>query len=278
MTLHHSSCVCQRKNLDRLHILLRPWQSKKSCTRKKLESLLGHLSHAATVIQPGRIFLRHLFSLLSLANKPHHFIRLNLAARADLQWWTCFLQRWNGTSLFSRQTPSIHVYSDASGTFGCWAFDSQQGWFQLRWPPSWNSTEITAKELVPIVVAAALWGNTWSGQHVCFHVDNMAVVYTLLNRAARDLLLTHLLRCLSFYSAYYRFDYSAVHIPGKLNSAADVISRNHLHLFSSLVPQVQHATVPPEIQDLLVHRTPDWGSTEWTALFGLSLTVAFPLQ
>ena len=138
------------EKLDRLHILLRSWQSKKSCTRKELESLLGHLSHAATVIRPGRIFLRRLFSLLSLANKPHHFIRHNLAARADLQWWTCFLQRWNGTSLFPRQTPSIHVYSDASGTFGCGAFDSQQGWFQLLWPPSWNSTEITAKELVPI--------------------------------------------------------------------------------------------------------------------------------
>ena len=42
------------------------WQYKKSFTCKDLESLIGHLAHAATVIRPVRIFLRHLFSLLSV--------------------------------------------------------------------------------------------------------------------------------------------------------------------------------------------------------------------
>ena len=44
------------------------WQSKKSCTSKDLESFVGHLAHAATVIRPGRIFLRPLFSLLSISS------------------------------------------------------------------------------------------------------------------------------------------------------------------------------------------------------------------
>ena len=63
--------------VTRLRDLLYQWKLKKSCTREQLESLLGHLSHAATVVCPGRIFLRNLFSMLS---KPYHLIRLGMEA------------------------------------------------------------------------------------------------------------------------------------------------------------------------------------------------------
>ena len=52
--------------------------------QKELESFLGHLSHADTVIPQGRVFLRQLFPLLTLDQAPPHCIRLNLGARADL--------------------------------------------------------------------------------------------------------------------------------------------------------------------------------------------------
>ena len=34
-------------------------------------------------------------------------------------------------------------------------------WFSLCWPPSWADVDISVTELVPIVVAAALWGRAW---------------------------------------------------------------------------------------------------------------------
>jgi len=51
--------------------------SIKAHTRKKLESLLGHLSQAATVVQPGQTFLRKLCALLQESKVPHHFVRLS---------------------------------------------------------------------------------------------------------------------------------------------------------------------------------------------------------
>jgi hypothetical protein len=124
--------------VKRLQELLRRWSSKKVSTRKELESLLGHLSYAATVIRPGRMFLRNLFALLSRLKHPTHFGRLNCEARADLQWWGCLLQYWNGRSFFNTELPSIHIYSDASGSFGCGAFSPKEdAWFQISWPPSW---------------------------------------------------------------------------------------------------------------------------------------------
>jgi hypothetical protein len=145
--------------LSRLQALVSDWQKKHTCTRKELESLLGHLSHAATVVQPGRTFLRSLFSLLHVAKAPHHFIRLDKGSRADLAWWRCFLQRWNGSSFLPLPTPAAHVHSDASGNYGCGAFSTGLDWFQIQWPQDWACVDISAKELVPVVLAGAIWGS-----------------------------------------------------------------------------------------------------------------------
>ena len=120
-------------------------------------------------------------------------------------------------------------------------------------------------------MAAALWGRQWTGSYVCFHVDNLAVVSILNKRSAKDPLLSHLLRCLFFFSAFYKFHFSAEHIPGSSNTAADALSRDNIHVFSLLVPQVLQATVPSSIQELLLLEAPDWTSPRWTSLFCLSL-------
>ena len=84
-------------------------------------------------IRPGRTFLRELFRLMHLAKAPHHYVRLSAGAKADLAWWKCFLQSWNGSSFFPLPYPSAHVYSDASGSFGSGAVVDQLSWFQLQW-------------------------------------------------------------------------------------------------------------------------------------------------
>ena len=57
-----------------------------------------------------------------------------------------------------------------------------------------GDTHITAKELLPVVIAAALWGEQWAGQCVRFNSDNMAVVDILHSRTSKDTLVMHLLR------------------------------------------------------------------------------------
>ena len=96
------------EKLQRLQTLIQSWCTTKAHTRKELESLLGHLSHAASIVQ-GSTFLRQLFSLLQRVKVPHHYVRLNAGARADLAWWKCFLQTWNGSSFFPPHDPSFHI-------------------------------------------------------------------------------------------------------------------------------------------------------------------------
>ena len=251
-----------QEKLSRLRGLVAYWQGRRSGSRSDLESLLGYLSHAATIIKPGRIFLRHLFSLLSRVRARHYHVHLDSIAKADLSWWMSFLESWNGTSFFIPQdSPAIYVYSDASGAFGGGAFTSDFRWFQLQWPLSWSAVDI-----------AAIWGRSWQGCRVIWNSD-MAVVEVIRKRSTRQPILLHLLRCLYFYAAYYKFHYSAHHIPGVANVAADAISRNNLSLFLSLIPQAASPSqIPQAVQDLLLSRQPDWGSPTWTSLFISSLS------
>ena len=194
-----------------LQEVLRQWKSRKSCTRKELESLVGHLSHAATVVRPGHIFLRNLSFLLSRVSKPYHFIHLNMEARADIAWWQCLLQYWNGLSFFPPTSPSCHMYSDPSGLFGCGTLNSSlMSWFQLQWPTAWVDTGIAAKELVPVVVAAVVWGPRWAGRCICFHLDNDTVVTIIQKRHAKHCLLTELLRCLFFYALFFKVTFISI--------------------------------------------------------------------
>ena len=50
------------EKLQRVRDKVQPWLHRGSHTRKDLESLLCHLSNAAMVIRPGRVFLRSLFA------------------------------------------------------------------------------------------------------------------------------------------------------------------------------------------------------------------------
>ena len=84
------------EKLQRLLQTVNVWESRKVCTKKELESLIGILQHACKVIRPGRSFLRRAISLLSIAKQPHHHIRLNAEFRSDIKWWKAFAVQTTG--------------------------------------------------------------------------------------------------------------------------------------------------------------------------------------
>lgn len=65
--------------LSRLKVRLQRWRYKKSCTKRELLSLIGHLQHACKVVRPGRTFLRRMIELSTTGKQLHHHIRLTAA-------------------------------------------------------------------------------------------------------------------------------------------------------------------------------------------------------
>ena len=256
--------------LQRLTSMMAEWQDRKFCTKRELLSLIGVLQHATMVVRSGRVFLRRMIELAKLPKEYHHWVRLNWDFRSDLQWWRVFLPGWNGVSFMSsRNTKKADttIYSDASGSwgFGAW-YQAKPRWLQGAWPLVWRSTNITAKELLPIVLAAAIWGPQWRGQTVHFRCDNAAIVHTIASSRSTELLVMQLLRGLHLFAMEHGFRFTASHIAGTDNGPADALSRNQASLFHSQVPQA-----PADAEDIsddlhqlfLAEAPPDWLSERW---------------
>lgn len=261
----HSQLRLPQEKLDSLKKELRSWHHKRHCTKRELLSLIGVLSHAAKVIKPGRTFLRRLIDLSTSVSELHHRIQLRHSARADIAWWRLFGLKWNGVSFLTPPAPSLSFSSDASGSWGCGAFSSPQ-WFSLHWPESWLPLSIAEKELLPVVVAAMVWGSSWKGLHIRCLSDNEAVVFALNRRSVRSPGLMRLIRCLSFVEVFFNFRLSASHLPGRLNLAADYLSRDMMGEFFGSFPQASPSAIPipAEVSNLLLDLSVDWPSPTWS--------------
>ena len=254
--------------LSKLLEVVGSWRKRKCATKRQLQSLAGHLNHACKVVSPGRKFLRGIFSLLSSFNRQNHKIRLNAAFRADLEWWWVFVSTWNGVSMMltsSPESPGVEFWSDASGSWGCGAVWGPN-WFQVEWSqwPEFGEASIAAKELLPILVAMALWGRAWRGQVVLCHCDNQAVVAAIKGGYCKDTVMAHMLRCLFYVEARWNTKLMAKHIPGIQNVAADSVSRNNLDRLFSSFPQANRTPlpVPGGLVEHLVFQTA-WTPADW---------------
>ena len=262
--------------LARLRSVIVDWRERKFCRKRQLLSLIGQLQHACRAVRAGRTFLRRMIDLSTTVRELDHWVRLNRGFRSDLRWWDLFLEDWNGVALcrgLVPRLPEATVTSDASGRWGCGAFSDVGEWFQFRWPVEWAGVHITGKELLPIVVACAVWGSQWQGCTVRCLCDNAAVVAIVKSGSSRDPGVMHLMRCLFFFVAHYQLMLSPAHIPGKLNVAADHLSRGALSSFFQVVPGAKKDPTPlgADLLAALVTQQPDWTSESWRSVLHSTL-------
>ncbi len=88
-----------QEKLGKLRKLLKAWRGMKCCRKRDLDSILGLLNHACNVVRAGRSFKRRLQDLSMSVRREDRRARLNVEARADLEWWWQFGLRWNGTAM-----------------------------------------------------------------------------------------------------------------------------------------------------------------------------------
>ena len=152
----------------------------------------------------------------------------------DLRLWSVFSTHWNGAALLlppcSDLSTAITITFGASGSWGCGEW-SGSAWFQLQWDQPTSLKQIATKELIPIIIAAVVWGHTWTGNQVQSLCDNEAVVTVINSRSSREQDIMQLLRCLFFLESHFQFYLIARHLLGLANTLADDLSRNRLSSF-----------------------------------------------
>ncbi len=245
----------------------------KSCRRRDLESIVGSLNHACKAARPGRAFKRRLHDLLVTVDRDGRRVRQNREARADIEWWHQFGLSWNGTSFMKMMVeptiPQEMMLSDASGGWGCGAVWKGR-WFQLSWETACAAKgwTIMPKELLPIVVAAAVWSRHWRGKVVKARCDNMAVVATIQSGACKEKWAMHLMRCLAFIEATVPMTVVAEHMKGVDNVVADALSRDRRNVACSLMQdaEAEPVGVSKELMDLLLKEDHCWKEQDWDRL------------
>ena len=98
-SVNQVACLPEDKLLA-LRDLIHSWMPCRWCRKWELESLIGHLHHAAKVVWPGRAFLRRFIDLLCCFRNKGHPVRINQKFCHDLQWWQQFLSSWHGVGFW----------------------------------------------------------------------------------------------------------------------------------------------------------------------------------
>ena len=204
---------------------------KKKVTLLELQSCIGLLNFACSVVTPGRTFLRRLIDLTKGLQRPYHYRNLNNEARSDLQAWSLFLDHFNGTALFIDDTletsQTLHMYSDASNV-GFGGFLGTK-WFSGLFSNDWLIHHITVREFFPIVLAIEIFHDQLANRNIEFHTDNIAVVYIINKHTSKDPTLMKLMRRFMVSVLRYNIMLKAVHISGLCNKAADFfLSRSQI--------------------------------------------------
>lgn len=235
--------------INKCNQIITDFMRRKKVTLKEVQSLVGHLNFACSVIVPGRAFLRRLIDLTIGIKSPHYYIRLKKEAKADLKVWGDFLAEYNCKSFFLEDrwynSEYLNLYTDASGALGFGAVFGFK-WCYGAWPVEWTSYNIAFLEFYPIVLSLFLWGDEMKNRCILFFTDNEALVHVINKQSCKDTQLMIFVRKLVLICLKHNILFKAKHVPGTKNCLADSLSRLQLMKFLQSAP-TSMAQSPTEI-------------------------------
>ena len=232
------------KKLIKTRSLVSEFKGKTHATKKELQVLAGHLSHASTVVKGGRTFSRRLLNLIKYLPDQGKIVRLPDWIELDLSWWDSMLLVFNGSARIIVSNPDVVgvVSTDSSmtGFGGLWNND----WFVGVWKPEnvdphvipehhWvrppdsydEDMNINVLELWPVLESAARWGNQWSGFKVRILTDNTQVLQMINCGRSSSVKCMFWIRELFWLSFIHNFHLVASHISTDCNIIPDFLSR-----------------------------------------------------
>ena len=208
--------------LQDIKIMIKQWKGKKVCTKRELQSLLGTLLYIHKCVKPARCFLNRMLETLRSASNPAK-ISLSNDFHRDLGWFDQFLPKYNGISMYAHQVSNLVLELDAcltglGGRYGHFVY-------HLPLPRGFRNLDIVHLEMVNILLAVRLFAKFWAGKRVLVKCDNDAVVKVLSAGKARDPYLGACARNIWYMAALSDIDLQYVHVLGKNNVVADLLSR-----------------------------------------------------
>ena len=224
----HCHLELPRDKLDDFHKVIKEALACKRMSLRQLQVLAGKLNWASAVVRGGRSYLRRVLDAMRPLRNTHHKALIPPPMKEDLEWWDRFLHLFNGKSFFPTATRWVNIYVDASTKGGGMVWD--RDWAYVNWHsdvPEMAEAHINIKEIMAITWAVRRWAPYWANASVTVHTDNITARAAFTKGSVRSQAAMPYIREVFWWAALFNFKLRAVHIPGKLNIAADAASRLH---------------------------------------------------
>ena len=205
--------------------LLKNWQFRTTCTKNQLQSLLGSLLYISKCVKHSRFFLNRLLDTLRSHNKKN-IISLDSEAHKDINCFKKFVPSFNGVTFFSKKCFQFEIHLDACLT-GVGGVCNNQVYHSIL-PEKFLNKNIAILEMLNILVAFRVWATMWQNKQLLIHCDNQAVVDILSKGKPRDQQLAAISRNIFMTASNFDIELKIVHVAGKNNPVADLLSRWHL--------------------------------------------------
>jgi hypothetical protein len=228
---------------------------------KRVRTLLGKLSFAATVLPTARPFMRELINM-TINRSTRQRARFTSQTKAALQFWYQRLPHWNGLLVWPSVTSirTLHIYTDASiegfgfhCSFHTETTNSAQALLHAYYGV-WDSRfsthgfldhrRIALLELFTVLIALHQFNCLFTigpFRAVRLHTDNNTNVGAINAQSTRSAYVGPILRAIYDFCFRHSLSISAIHIEGSSNVLADFLSRPSLHLSSPTASWSAHA-------------------------------------
>lgn len=199
-----------------------------------MQSLVGKLNFASSVVRAGRVYMARLIETLKNKNSRNKFLKLELSdqVQSDIQWWQEHIKLNTGVSMMSRKKWTKIEASWASDSsesgLGAWS-ESLKQFFHLQLNEEWSQKDINVKEGAALMLSVKKWIQHFRAQRLLVQCDNQAVVTVLNSGRAHNKWLQACLREIQHWCGLNSTEIRAVWIKTEENAIADCLSRWHLN-------------------------------------------------
>ncbi|KAK2143048.1 hypothetical protein LSH36_883g00037 [Paralvinella palmiformis] len=191
--------------------------SSRKSTLRSLQSIIRLLHSACRAVVPGRAFLCRLITFTHRLTKPHHHIRLNLEARANLAVWKFSWPHTIDEHLCHHGGRLTHPHFISS-----WIH--QPVWNMGEWSPPWKLFFIAFLEVSQIVSSLFDRASSFANTSIVWHTDNMSIVDIINSQSSKDSLVMHLVRRLVVVILFNNILFHTLHVPSVKNTIPGLLS------------------------------------------------------
>ena len=219
--------------------------SRNTTRLRHLQSLVGKFSFVASVLPGARPFFRRLIDATKRQTRKRP-IPITHDMQEDLRTWAVFLKQWNGQERWVK-SPQFVLGHDASGEGFGFLLEKTPSGFDVNSLPWYlrpgmafagfysaehledASRSIQWGEMLAMAASLAIYAPFLRDSSVLLRTDNIADMHIIRRQSTKSLPLLALLRSIYATCAHYNIDIDVEHVPGRLNTVPDYLSRPELH-------------------------------------------------